>query len=466
MAPAKPSPAAKPTQTSKAASAAKPSPAAKPSKRVSTALINALSSGVVPRVGVEQIAVGREKELRVMVQDLDNVAAGGAAFRFVVGRYGAGKSFTLQLIRNQALEKGFVVADADITPERRLAGSNGASLLTYRELMKNLSTKSRPEGGALTMILERWIAGIQTQVAQESGLKPNDNGFDDRVETKIREVVKDVADLVNGFEFANVIIAYWSGYRHDDDARKEAALRWLRGEFSTRTEARNALGVRVIIDDESWYDYIKLFARFISDIGYKGLLVILDEAVHLYKISVSVARQHNYDKLLAMFNDAMQGRVAHLYTLIGGTPQFLEDPRRGLYSDPAWQRRTVKSRLLKAGVQDVSGPAIRLEPLTQEEILQLLERLSEIHAAHYNTKPVLSQAELKDFLQVIINRLGADALLTPGEIVRDLMSILNILQQNPKLTLGQVLQDGSFQATRSLTATEPEEESQFAEFTV
>jgi len=435
-------------------------------KRVSAALINALSAGVVPRIGLEHIAVGREKEVQVLLQDLEEVAAGGASFRFVVGRYGSGKSFTLQLIRNHAMEKGFVVADADLTPERRLSGSNGSSLLTYRELMKNLATKSRPDGGSLATILERWIAAIQTQVAQEHKLKSSDDGFDDRVEAKIRTVIKDVADLVNGFEFANVIIAYWKGYRNDDDPRKESALRWLRGEFATKTEARTALGVRVIIDDDSWYDYIKLFARFIADIGYKGLLIILDEAIHLYKLPNSIVRQNNYDKLLAMFNDAMQGRVSHLGLLIGGTPQFLEDPRRGLYSDPAWQRRTVKSRFVKAGIQDTTGPAIRLEILSQAEILSLLQRLAEIHGTHHHCKALPTQEELQDFLQVMIRRLGAEALLTPGEIVRDFMSVLNILQQNPQLTWRQVIHGSGLLAARSPKATQPNEDTEFAEFTV
>lgn len=449
-------------------------------KRVSTALINALGAGVVPRVGVEHIAVGREQELAVLGQDLENVAAGGAAFRIVVGRYGAGKSFTLQLVRSQALEQGFVVADADLTPERRVAGSNGSGVATYRELMKNLSTKSRPEGGALSTVLERWIAGIQTQVAQEHDLKPNDPGFDDKVEAKIRDVVRDVADLVNGFEFANVIIAYWHGYRRDDDTQKAEALRWLRGEFATKTEARAALGVRVMIDDESWYDYIKLFARFVADIGYKGLLVILDEAVHLYKISVPIARQNNYDKLLAMFNDAMQGRVSHLATLIGGTPQFLEDPRRGLYSDPAWQRRTVTSRMVKSDVQDISGPAIRLEPLSRDDIQRLLQRLADVHASHYASSKPLSAQDIQIFLNLLVSRLGAEALLTPGEIVRDLMTVLNILQQNPQLSMDQVLQGGSSplsasKGSKSKTGAEAvdvrsngrvDEDNEFAEFTV
>ncbi len=438
-------------------------------KRVSTALINALSAGVVPRVGLDHIAVGREAEIKALLQDLENIAAGGSAFRFVIGRYGAGKSFTLQLIRNHAMEQGFVVADADLTPDRRLAGTGGASVATYRELMRNLSTKSRPDGGALTIILERWIAGIQTQVAQETGMKPNDAGFDQHVEAKVREITKDVEDLVNGFEFANVIIAYWSGYRTDDDSKKEAALRWLRGEFATRTEAKAALGVRVIIDDENWYDYIKLFAKFAADIGYKGLLMMLDEAVHLYKITVSVSRQNNYDKLLAVFNDAMQGRVGYLGTLIGGTPQFLEDPKRGLYSDPAWQRRTAQSRIVaRSGLQDTIGPVIRLNPLSQEEILLLLQRLSEVHKTHYGTKTALTPAELQSFLQEIVGRLGAEALMTPGEIVRDFMSVLGLLQQNPQLSLHQLLQSSGFQPTGRSTASPnstPEGE-EFAEFTV
>lgn len=441
--------------------------AAKIPKRVSTALINALGAGVVPRVGLDHIAVGREREIASLLQDLENISGGGAAFRLVVGRYGAGKSFTLQLIRNHAMEKGFVVADADITPDRRLVGSGGVAVATYRELMRNLATKSRPDGGSLAPILERWIAGIQTQVAQETHTKPNDAGFDEHVEAKIREVTKDVADLVNGFEFANVIIAYWNGYRTDDDTKKEAALRWLRGEFATKTEARAALGVRVIIDDDNWYDYIKLFAKFVSDIGYKGLLIFLDEVVHLYKITTTVSRQNNYDKLLAMFNDAMQGRVGYLGMLIGGTPQFLEDNRRGLYSDPAWQRRTSQSRFIsKAGIQDAIGPVIRLEPLSQEEILQLLQRLAEVHSVHYGYKKSLSAAELQQFLGAIVGRLGAEALLTPGEIVRDFISVLNVLQQNPKLTLDQLLRGANFQPTAAHQSAQVDENSEFAEFTV
>lgn len=443
-------------------------PSAPLPKRISTALLTSLVSGVVPRVGIDHLTTGRDRELATLQQDLDNIAQGAAAFRLVIGRYGAGKSFLLQSVRSIAMEQGFVVADADITPERRLTGNNGEARATYRELLHHLATKSRPDGGALPIILEKWIASVQTQVATENGTTPSDEGFDGLVEEKIRSSIQNLSDLVNGFEFANVVIAYWNGYRNDDDRKKESALRWLRGEFSTRTESKQAIGVRVIIDDENWYDYIKLLAKFVTDIGYKGLVIILDEAIHLTKITTSISRQNNYDKLLAMFNDTMQGRATHLGILIGGTPQFLEDPRRGLYSDPAWQRRTQENQLLtRSGVSDAIAPVIRLEALTEPHLLELMQRLSHIHQNHYSTKKAMLPQELQDVLSAMRSRLGAEALLTPGELVRDFTGILNVLHQNPHLTLNQVLQQDSKTPREAQPSTDRIKVSEeFAEFTL
>lgn len=432
-------------------------------KRVSTALINSLSAGVVPRVGLEHIAVGREKEMAALSQDLDNIAEGGAAFRFIIGRYGSGKSFMLQLLRNHALEQGFVVVDADLSPERRLAGTNGQSVATYRELMPRLSTRTRPDGGALVAILEGWINDIQNQVAQNTGMRPNDHGFDNQVEERIREIIKDIEGLVHGFDFANVIITYWRGYRLDEDDKKEAALRWLRGEFATKTEAKLALGERVsIIDDDSWYDYIKLLAKFVSDIGYKGLLVLIDEVVHLYKITHSISRQKNYDKILAMFNDTRAGGAEYLGIFMGGTPQFLEDKRRGLYSDEALRTRLTRSRFVKNGLQDTSEPVIRLETLTSEDISQLLQLLTEVHAVHYKYKKTLSGSEFREFLNEVVNRLGAEEFLTPREVVRDFITLLNIHQQNPTISFTQLIQGSNFKPS----SPEPDGKGKLAEFTL
>ncbi|QLE57734.1 ATP-binding protein [Nostoc sp. TCL26-01] len=418
------------------------------SKKTSTALINSLGAGVVPRLGVEHIAVGREQELKSLLQNLDDIAEGVAAFRFIIGNYGSGKSFMLQMLRNRAMELGFVVADADLSSERRLAGSNNEGLATYRELMSHLSTKTRPDGGALVSILEGWINKIQQEVVKETELRPNDEGFDDQVEAKIREVVQYIEDLVHGFDFGSVIVAYWRGYRLDDDDLKNSALRWLRGEFNTKTEARSALGVRVIIDDDSWYDYIKLLAKFVAEIGHKGLLIMLDEAVNLYQISTTVTREKNYNRLLTMFNDTMQCKAEHLGIVVGGTTKFLEDPNRGLFADQAWRRRTKESRFTtQSDVQEFLGPVIRLNPLSEAEILTLLQRLTEIHSLHFGYDKTLTNRELQEFVKEIVGRLGAEALLTPGEIVRDFISVLNILHHNPAIKFTELIHGDSFKPT-------------------
>ena len=408
-------------------------------KRVSHALLNSLGSGVVPRVGLDHISVGRRDEISALLADLEYIREGSSSFRFVIGRYGSGKSFLLQLFRNHAMNRNFVVADADLTSDRRLAGTEGQGLATYRELMKNVSTKTKPDGGALPLILERWISAIQTQIAQETGLRPGDENFDQQVEAKILLTIKNIEGLVHGFDFATVIINYWRGYRTGETDKQNTSLRWLRGEFTSRVEARNALAVRVIIDDSTWYDYLKILAKFSTDIGYQGLIIILDEAVHLWKISHPTSRQHNYDRLLAIFNDTLQGKAEHIGIIIGATPKFLEDPKRGLFNDPAWQRRARKSQFLKLGMTDYASPVIQVGCLTQSEILELLCRLMEVYSCCYEQDNLLKKQQLEDFITVLRNRLGAEILLTPGEIVRDFLAVLDIMRQHPELSLQQIV---------------------------
>lgn len=408
-------------------------------KRISSALLGSLAAGVVPRIGLEYIAVGRQQEIRALLQDLDNIAAGGAAFRLIVGRYGSGKSFLLQLIRNHAMDRGFVVADADLSPERRLTGSQRQGVATYRELMRNLATKIRPDGGALPAILERWIANIQMQVAKSTGLDATSDAFTAAVERQMMTVIGKMEELVHGFDFASVLRSYWRGYRQGNEQLRDAALRWLRGEFSTKTEARQALGVRVVIDDDSWYDYIKLVARLAVGLGYKGLIIILDEMVNLYKISHAQSRQANYEKYLTMFNDTMQGKASYLGIITAGTSQFVEDTRRGLYSYEALRSRLTESRLLPSGLLDTRGPILRLAPLSYEELFVLLCRLRDIHAGHYGYAPRLVDSQLILFLQEAVNRLGAEELLTPREVTRDFITLLNLLEQNPELQFEQLL---------------------------
>lgn len=410
-------------------------------RREAAALINSLTAGVVPRVGLRHIAVGRQNEVNAFLRDLATVEDGGAAFRFICGQYGSGKSFLLQMIRNNAMERSFVVMDADLSPERRLTGTKGQGLGTYRELMQHLSTRARPEGGALESILQKWIAGVQSAVAQEEGLRPGDPALVDAVSGRIADMLAELSEMAYGFAFGVVLDAYWRGMKTGEDCLKQSALRWLRGEYATKTEARKDLDVDSIIDDQNWYEFLKLFALFACKAGYKGLLVFLDEGVNLYKINHKQARDSNYEKILTIFNDTMQGKARSIGVFMSGTPQFVYDERRGLYSYEALRSRLADHRFGNQGYVDYTSPVIRLNQLTSEEIYLLLERLCQVHGAYYEYECSLGQAELTAFLDTVLSRLGADQLLTPREVTRDFLGLLNIMHQNPDASFTELIRD-------------------------
>lgn len=424
-------------------------------RRISTAILNSLTSGVVPRIGLEYFAVGRKKETEALLSDLESVSLGGSVFRMLVGRYGSGKSFMLNLLRNLALDQGFVVMDCDLSLERRLSGSNREGLNTYRELVKNLSLNTRPDGGGLPVILERWISHLQTEILEKRSFSPEDPRFTLELEKEVYKTVEELEGLVHGFDFATVINSYWKGFLIGDETLKLSSLRWLRGEFDYRTQAREALGVRVIIDEDSWYDYLKLFSQFVVKIGYKGLIVLLDEAGNLYKISNYISRQNNYEKLLFIFNDTTQGKVSFFGVFMAGTPQFLEDTRRGLYSYEALRSRLSGSRVIDSTLLTPSGPVIRLQVLSPEEIFVLLGKIQEIYSAHYSVPPFLSSEEIQAFLNEVSRRLGSREFLTPREVTRDFLALLDTLRLKPEVKFEQIITSPDFQPSKEEDHAQP-----------
>ena len=434
-------------------------------KRIAQTVLNSLKGGVVPRVGLPYIAVGRKSEIEALLHDVDIISQGGASFRFIVGRYGSGKSFLLQTIRNYAMDRGFIVADADLSPERRLQGTRGQGLATYRELIGNLSTKTKPEGGALTLVLDRWISQVQAAAASESGLAPGDAALTAQVDARIYEVTGSISELVHGFEFAKLIAAYYHAYVEGDDAAKAKVLKWFRGEYATKREAREELGVNIIITDDDWYDYLKVFAVFFRLAGYAGMMVMVDELVNISKIPNAISRQYNYEKMLAMYNDALQGKAHYLGIIMGATPQALEDKRRGIYSYEALRSRLSEGKFSRPGARDLLAPVIRLDPLTATEMLVLCEKLADMHGTLYGYEPRMGTDELASFIQMEYGRIGADANITPREVIRDFIELLDLLYQNPGLSAAQLLQSDDFAFTPS-EAVSNQAGAGYAEFTL
>lgn len=434
-------------------------------KRIEQTILNALKGGVVPRVGLPYITVGRKNEIEALLHDVDMISEGGASFRFLVGRYGSGKSFLIQAIRNYVMDKNFIVADADLSPERRLQGTRGQGLATYRELISNLSTKTKPDGGALTLVLDRWISGVQAQAVGETGLEPGDPALAKAVDRKIYTVTTAVSELVHGFEFARLLSLYYHAYLEGDDEQKAKVVRWFRGEYSTKREAKEALGVNLIITDDDWYDYLKLFAVFFRMAGYAGMMFFIDELVNLYKIPNAITRQYNYEKLLAMYNDALQGKARYLGIVMGATPQAVEDKRRGLYSYEALRSRLAEGKFSRPGARDLLAPVIRLEPLTPEEMLVLCEKLAEIHANLYSYERKIGTEDLADFIKLEYSRIGADQNITPREVIRDFIELLDLLYQNPAMTMKELLQSDGFSYAKS-EAVSDRADRNYAEFTL
>ncbi|MBQ8611368.1 MAG: ATP-binding protein [Oscillospiraceae bacterium] len=432
-------------------------------KRIASAVINSLKGGVVPRIGLPYITVGRATEIDALLHDVDIIADGGASFRFIVGKYGSGKSFLLQTIRNYVMDRGFVVADADLSPERRLQGTKGQGLATYKELIRNLSTKTRPEGGALTLILDRWISAVQSEAAMESGLSPEDPAFAQLVEKKIFAVIAALNEMVHGFDFARLLTVYYRAAVEGDDARKALVVKWFRGEYATKSEAKAELGVNIVITDDDWYEYIKLFAVFLKKAGYNGMLVLVDELVNIYKIPNSITRQYNYEKILTMYNDTLQGKAQYLGLIMCGTPQCIEDTRRGVFSYEALRSRLAEGKFGREGVKDMLAPIIRLEPLTAEEMLVLVEKLAEIHAGLFDYEQTLTQQDLVAFIEIEFGRIGAGSNITPREVIRDFIELLNIVYQNPQVDVRTLLGSEGFAYART-PAEEETAGTDFAEF--
>ena len=435
-------------------------------RRIAQTVLNSLKGGVVPRIGLPYIAVGRKNEILALLHDVDIISEGGASFRFIVGRYGSGKSFLMQTIRNYVMDRGFIVADADLSPERRLQGTKGQGLATYRELIGNLSTKTRPEGGALTLVLDRWISSVQSAAAQETGLAPDDPALTAAVDKKIYAVTSSVSELVHGFEFARLLSVYYHAYVDGDDERKGRVVRWFRGEYALKSEAKEALGVNIIVTDDDWYDYIKLFAVFFRLAGYAGLFLMVDELVNLYKVPNAITRQYNYEKLLTMYNDTLQGKARYLGILMGATPQALEDKRRGIYSYEALRSRLSEGKFSRPGARDLLAPVIRLEPLTAEEMLVLCEKLAEMHAGLYAYERMVTTDDLVVFIKMEYGRIGADQNITPREVIRDFIELLDLLCQNPSMKLAELLESDAFTYTKSEAVSDNVTDENYAEFTI
>jgi len=402
-----------------------------------TSIINSLIGGVVPKIGIQHITVGRSEEINAFVSALEDVKNGQSMVKFWIGDFGSGKSFMLHLLNTIALKQKFVVANADFTPDNRLYSNDGKGVALYSSLMDNLAIQTKPEGGALPTLMEKWIEQIITKTAQENNISLTDirnEQYLKLIENSIMMTINDITD-VGGFDFGMVVMKYYEGYIKDDEQLRRNALKWLKGEYRTKTEARQDLGVREVINDLNYYDMLKNFCKLFVSMGYSGFMINLDEAINLYKISTSGTREKNYEKILTIYNDCFQGKVTNLFFNFAGTKEVLENERRGLFSYNAIKTRLETNKYETAELRDFAQPVIRLLPLDHNEIFVLLKKLKAIFDFNYKMEIPVSDSDIQQFMEEIFNKPLASEFLTPREVIRDFLNILNIIRQNPNVDI-------------------------------
>ena len=412
------------------------------SRATAATVLNSLKGGVVPRTGLEYITVGRKNEIQALLQDVSIIEQGGAAVRFIEGKYGSGKTFLMHALRNHVMEKNFVVTDVELSVDKRLVGNKGQGLATYKELITNLATHACPDNGALQLILDKWISALENEVVQFEGLVPGHEVFDVRVSQKIYKITSSMEERVNGFDFGKVLASYYKGHRTGDVELQKKALRWLRGEYKTRTEAKTDLGVNLIISDENWYDFVKLFADFVVKAGYTGLYVCMDELATLYEIPSRVGREYNYNKLLSIYNDALQGKASHLGIIISVTKEAMEDSVRGVFSFGPLKSRLEDTDFAgkgAAGLRDMASPVIKLSMLNPGEMYVLLEKLAGMHGTLYGYSPKLEHDDYIYFLKQQYNKAAEGEETTARDMIRNYITLLNLIQQNQEVPKEKIL---------------------------
>lgn len=428
-------------------------------KRIAAAIINALKDGAVPRVGLDYISVGRADETNALLHDISTVEDDGAFFRFIIGKCGSGKSFLLQTMRQHAMDRGFAACDATLSSERRLAGTKGQGVATYRELMKSLSVKASPDGDALNYIIEKWIDSLRCEV-EAKGRERSNNFFEVEVEQRIIEEIRKIKCMTYGNAFSKVIKNFYYGYRDGNEERQSNALRWLQGDYTSKVQAKRDLDINVIIGDNNWYDCLRITTEFLYIAGCNGLIVMINELESIMKITHTASRQKNYEKILMMYNDAFQGKTGHIGILMSGALQCIEDTRRGLYSCEALRSCLNTAESAQKDTENIFEPIIKLCPLTCEELTVLIEKLTDIHAQLFDYKPRITKADRTDFIKMEFERIDFESHTAPCEVIRDYIEMLDVRYQNEELSLVQAACGGNY----NFTTLVPEESDENDEY--
>ncbi|WP_394022996.1 ATP-binding protein [Anaerococcus martiniensis] len=407
-------------------------------------IIKSLEGGVVPNMGVQHLLVGRNREVEEVIKILDNVADGESDIRFWVGDFGSGKSFMLATIEQIALQKNFVVSTLDLNPSRRFYATDRKAVALYTEIIDNIKTKTLKSGNVLSSIIEEWLNQIFSRVSEDLNVEISEileGEYQKEVTNEILNIIGDFSAVGLSFEFGQAIVKFYEGFINDNRLLKTNAIRWLRGDITTKTEAKKELSINQIINDDNWFDALKNMSELLLGIGYSGFVVNFDEAVNLYKIPQSVTRERNYERILNIYNEAKSNIAKGLFINFGATRKTIFDENRGFSSYGALKGRLGSEESMDNKLVNTNRTVLGLKPLSNEEIYTLLENLVNVYNVHYKESIEISQREIITYMEGQLNRPGADEFLTPRAVIKDFIEILDLKRQNSNVDLMDIISE-------------------------
>ncbi|MBL4795485.1 MAG: DUF2791 family P-loop domain-containing protein [Pseudomonadales bacterium] len=384
-------------------------------------IIQPLRAGVVPMQGLELFQVGRDEEVESLKSQLTAVTNGASCCRFIVGEYGAGKTFLLQTIKSMAHKQELVTVTTDLSRTKRLSGGKSQTRAYYSALIRSMSTQATPLGQALPRVVKRFVMHSLRQANQN----------DRSPAAEIAERLKIFEEMACGFDFIQVIQAYWTALDTDNTALHDASLRWIRGEYLTKALAKKELGVCSIIDDNNCFDCLKMMAQFVKLSGFSGLVVLTDELGSVYNIRDKRARLNNFDAILNIVNESWLGVSPNIGYFFFTTPELFTDKKRGIQEHPALSSRLTENRFSSDTLRDWTSPVMRLTSFTDANISQLFANLLFIFCIGKHENLTLYKDDLSEVIGLLKTMLNESYYKNPRNTIKSFLDFLAIRECNP-----------------------------------
>jgi hypothetical protein len=394
-------------------------------------VIDALRGGEAPERCTRYLPIGRKDEIDEFKRLLKDVERGKVATKFINAQFGMGKSILLKRMEAIAIENNFAVSYIDL-PKRAADLPFNKFEIVYTKIVQTLKSKS---GSSFKEIVDNWLLDLKNKA-----IAMLDNPLRSEDPVVIR-LMKESLDPVREYShsFAVVLENYYMILKTGNDEGAGYALAWLKGDPNMPADKRKFIGVKGTITKEESFNFLKALAIFLKSIGYYGLVVLIDEAENIMNLTPRNSREGAYGNIKTLH--ANEHGLENIMFIFAGTSQlYYEGEQKGIWSYNALYERIKDA--LHSTYKNIKEPVIELEGLKREELMEVSEKIIEIHDLAYNWDPrqKMNPPVLEQILDYYESRAGlSGGKVIPRDFIRGFVSVLDVTQQNPEITEEEIL---------------------------